>query len=232
MLEFTSWTSSAPACAKQSSNICSWRPRRRWRSGDMSQSAQDQNRVFLTSTFWLPVCQGPLLSDLMLLVSTVDVFGHMWRFFSSVWLFNTYAALTALPSARLRPVRETSISIQCHKSQTTELCTHNNNCTFYFNLLFCLVFINKAFREVYIWWKTAKVSQNPIKGNKADISNLNNAECILQYRISSSTGSTAKLTQTTQSLLMKVCICWDQLGLNAWDCHNLQYIFPNYRMMH
>lgn len=106
MLEFTSWTSSA--CLKQSSNICSWRPGRRWRSGDISQSARDQNLGFLTSRFWLPVYQGTLLSDLMLLVSTADVFGHMWRLLYGVLLFNAYAALAALPCACLRPVRETS----------------------------------------------------------------------------------------------------------------------------
>ncbi len=54
----------------------------------------------------LTACQSPLLSDLMLLVNTSNVFQLLWSLLSNIWLFDAYAALVSLPSACLWLVRK------------------------------------------------------------------------------------------------------------------------------
>lgn len=162
----------------------------------------------------------------MLLVSTADVFGHMWRLHFGVWLFNAYAALDALPCACLGPVRETSRADYSlihflpmpYKSQTREL----------LYVLIIIVFLTSytflfCFHQQGHWWRTIKVSQNQIKGIKQTQQNsMQNA--YYSTELAALQGALQNWLRQRRAYWWKVCICSDQLGLNVWDCHNLQYI--------
>ncbi len=112
----------------------------------------------------LTACQSPLLSDLMLLVNTSNVFQLLWSLLSYIWLFDAYAALISLPSACLKLVRKTSqmliysVSSQSHAKHVPywpdsfHLRSDQPKKCFYFFSLAYFVFITDKASDSVEWF--------------------------------------------------------------------------------